>query len=154
MMHLIRVFFSLPRLHRMVLPRVFGLVVLVRIALWVIPYRIVRRCLDGMIRVSPSVDPSEEDKRRWNAIIWSVDAVSKRLLRKKPCLVQAHVAHWFLARAGCDTAIKIGVAMNSGEFKAHAWLEKDGKILLGGRDSLDRYAPLVPIRAGSSAMTY
>lgn len=146
-MRLIRVYLTMPREYRQVLPRVLGLVILVRIALWVLPYRVVRAFLDSLAQRPPILEPTAEDRQHWKAIVWAADTVGKRLLRKKPCLVQAHVAHWFLARAGCQTEIRIGVSMEAGEFKAHAWLEREGGIVLGGGDSPDRYTPLKPLRA-------
>jgi hypothetical protein len=46
-----------------------------------------------------------------------------------------------LERTGEHPELRIGVATDQGSFEAHAWLELDGRPLVGDYD-LDRYAPL------------
>jgi Transglutaminase-like superfamily len=48
------------------------------------------------------------------------------------CLLQALAAEAILARAGYDCHLQIGAAKDGPhKLVAHAWLERDGKILLG-----------------------
>ena len=60
---------------------------------------------------------------------------------ERPCLTQALVGRLLLARHGIDTVIQIGVTKDDAELKAHAWLEHDGTIVLGGAQSRDEYRP-------------
>jgi transglutaminase superfamily protein len=50
-------------------------------------------------------------------------------------------AQVMLSRAGEEPSLHIGVATDRGAFEAHAWLELNGRPLVGDRD-LDRYARL------------
>jgi hypothetical protein len=42
------------------------------------------------------------------------------------------------------TTLRIGVARRHDSFGAHAWLEHDGRIILGATDAV-AYAPLIPL---------
>lgn len=76
-------------------------------------------------------------------LVWAVRAASRRLLRKNPCLTEALALWGLLRRHGYDSHIRIGVARDQGaELEAHAWVERDGEILIGGEQSPDRYVPL------------
>lgn len=81
------------------------------------------------------------DERR---ILWAVAAVSRRLFPTRPCLTQALAAQFLLhVRGASPTALRIGVARAlGGEVQAHAWLERDGTVLIGGEDSSTLYQPL------------
>lgn len=60
-----------------------------------------------------------------------------------PCLPQALAARWLLGRAGYATDLRIGIApdkIGKAPF-AHAWLEENGTVVLGGRSSAWRYLP-------------
>lgn len=48
------------------------------------------------------------------------------------CLTQALAGGFLIRRAGGNAVIHFGVARDDAEFKAHAWLESEGDILIGG----------------------
>ena len=56
------------------------------------------------------------------------------------CLVRCLVARGMLARYGFTAQIRIGVLKDSSTLQAHAWLEKNGSILVGG--DIGQYAQL------------
>jgi len=62
----------------------------------------------------------------------------QRIANKIPdatCLTRAQALQIMLARRGVSTRLMLGVARpNSDEFRAHAWLEKDGEIVIGGTE--------------------
>jgi hypothetical protein len=89
--------------------------------------------------------PTDAEERRLMA---AVEAVSRRLLPTRPCLTQALTARLLLGRRGArPTELRIGVAPGSdGQIKAHAWLERDGTVLTGGRASPAVYVPLTSSR--------
>ncbi|MGH7259463.1 MAG: lasso peptide biosynthesis B2 protein [Nitrospiraceae bacterium] len=60
------------------------------------------------------------------------------------CLKEALVLSWLMSRRGMATTLRIGVARRHGNLDAHAWLEQNGRIILGEADA-DAYAPLPPI---------
>jgi hypothetical protein len=55
------------------------------------------------------------------------------------CLRQALVAWWLLGRRGVDTNLVIGVRKDEQGFAAHAWVELDGDVIIGGADSPGRF---------------
>jgi hypothetical protein len=63
--------------------------------------------------------------------------VGHRLLPNRPCLTQALVLQFLLLRGGDDTPkLKIGVTKGQqNELLAHAWVERDGEVLIGGKTS-------------------
>lgn len=78
----------------------------------------------------------------FHRVVWAVLAVSKYAPLTMNCLVQALAAKALLNRAGYPTLIRIGVAASEdGKLHAHAWLERDGEIVIGGAGS-ERYRPL------------
>jgi hypothetical protein len=77
-------------------------------------------------------------------------AVSRRLFPERPCLVQALAARWLLARRGIASDLHIGVLKNDDALEAHAWLERDGRVLVGGAASPAVFHPLFGPRAASA----
>jgi hypothetical protein len=110
----------------MLLVHAFSLLVVIRTALWLLPFRIVHeRVAARAIRVASSnTHPIER-------IVWSVEAASRRVPRAS-CLTQAFAAALLLAANGHAAALRVGVAKNDdGSLRAHAWVESDGRTVLG-----------------------
>jgi hypothetical protein len=122
--------------------KVLLLVGLIRLTLWLLPFRLVRR-LAGYL-ISPA---RRRDRTGWPAIpqlTQSVTAVS-RYVPQATCLTQALAAQILLHRYGHPASLRIGVARSqSGKFEAHAWLESDGVVVIGGTEAelRRRYSPL------------
>lgn len=72
---------------------------------------------------------------------WAVPAAAKRVPGAN-CLPRALAGSWMLAQAGLPSELRIGVAPEDGTLLAHAWLEVDGEVLIGGTRSPDRFAVL------------
>jgi hypothetical protein len=68
-----------------------------------------------------------------NRLLRAMDAAGRNVPRAT-CLVQAMAGQVFLARHGHQTDLRIGVLKDQSEkrVKAHAWLESQGLVLLGG----------------------
>jgi hypothetical protein len=79
------------------------------------------------LKTPPPVPSSEE-------ICRAVD-VAVRFIPCATCLVKAHVASAMLNRFGYASEIKIGVSKQSSDLSAHAWLECDGRIVMGNSAS-------------------
>lgn len=76
-------------------------------------------------------------------LVWAVRASGRRLLWKNPCLTEAIALWGLLRRHGYESRIRIGVARHgAGSFEAHAWVERDGEVLIGGPRSPETYVPL------------
>jgi hypothetical protein len=84
----------------------------------------------------------ELDRDVLNEVIWGVERMS-RFVPAATCLVQAIAAYILLNQAGQATDLRVGVAKNkTGTFLAHAWLEYQGAVLLGDRNSPSRFTTL------------
>lgn len=131
--------------EKVLLVRALLLVSLVRLGLWVLPYKTVRRLLGQP--ESPSAERSAHrgDGLRQRQVVGAVEAVSRRLLGKKPCLTQALVAQRLLRQEGLETTLRIGVAKDGHELLAHAWLEREGHVVIGGQASPIQYKPLASV---------
>ena len=66
----------------------------------------------------------------------------KRFVPYATCLTQALAARRLLSRYGYDAVLKIGVAKSESKLEAHAWIEVDGKVVLGRQAFHSRYAVL------------
>lgn len=125
------------RVHRRVTLGELGLfmtalpvVATVRLALWLLPSRTTL----GLVRRIESVTRRDTGRPRVSAtrIVWAIEAVSRRI-PKATCLTQALSAKLLLWCFGHQTQLCLGVARSStGVFRAHAWLERDGRPVLGG----------------------
>jgi hypothetical protein len=131
----IQKWFNLPTRERTLFVRAMPLVVAVRIALWVLPWRwtqaMTRRLSVARARRAPgSVDD----------IVRAVVRAAGRVPRAT-CLTRAIAASVMLGRRGVAASIRFGVARDArGKFIAHAWVESEGRIVIGGSTSPRRYA--------------
>ena len=119
------------------------LLVVVRVGLAVVPFRTLEARLHSRQRGRRESQGLTATHRR---TLWAVSAVARRLFGNKPCLPQALVARLLLERQGVHTDLKIGVAKEDGsDLLAHAWLERDGRVLIGGQTSPQQYRVLEPV---------
>jgi len=87
--------------------------------------------------------PSQPGDNRLPAtrIAWAVKAAS-RYVPAANCLPRALATQTMLRQRGYPARIYIGLAKaEAGQLEAHAWVESEGKILMGGLQDLARYAP-------------
>jgi hypothetical protein len=68
-----------------------------------------------------------------NQLLGAMDTAGRNVPRAT-CLVRAMAGQAFLSRYGHETDLRIGVVKDQSEkrVKAHAWLESQGLVLLGG----------------------
>ena len=133
----------------------------VRLGLWLLPFQTLRRLLTKMTRhaTAQQAHPSRtasiasiatevpnattrtthvattQQTRDYlpDRIVWAV-VVASRYVPKSTCLTQALTAQVLLAQRGFPAQLHIGVA-KQGEDKpleAHAWVESEGRIVIGG----------------------
>lgn len=103
-------------------------VLVVRTALWVLPSRWIIRYVERLpappvprrsgvrFPLQKRVTPGE--------IVWAVDTASRRL-RDATCVTQAVCALLLLRLHGYDARFCVGAT------KTHAWLEREGRVLIG-----------------------
>lgn len=106
------------------------LVAIVRVLLWLLPSPVII----GALRRVQSVATSESSTNRVTPtdIVRVITAVASRIPRAT-CLTQA-LSAWLLLRwFGCSAQVCLGVGHNAdGTLRAHAWLERDGRAVIGG----------------------
>src|SRR4051812_31580318 len=133
-MAFLRPLVRLPFSQLVLLPRALFYVLACRVGLNISPLRM----LAWSRRMQP-VKPSNIPVRR---LVWSV-ALAARRIPRATCLVQALALHRILTRAGQDSRIHIGVAKSEGRsFEAHAWVELDREVLIGGPTAAS-YTPIL-----------
>jgi hypothetical protein len=117
----------------------FMIVWLVRIGLWTLPLKLLRRWMD---RTKRNLDRSL-DAAQVARLSGMIEFVSRRIPRAT-CLTQALALQTMLARRGTETSLRLGVARDDrGRFRAHAWLEQNGAVLIGGEEATaGGYVPL------------
>jgi transglutaminase superfamily protein len=137
-MRLLRKFLMLPADERRLLVRAVVLLALVRAGLGRLPFAMLRRLVTGG-RLETG-QASDGDRALADQVVWAVTAASRRMPRLTTCLSRALTVHAMLARGGYPSRLQIGVVRGSqGELEGHAWVESDGRILIGGTEAEVRH---------------
>jgi hypothetical protein len=138
-MRRLRRLLRLPAAERWLVVRVAALLAAVRLALVLLGWPVVRRLAARAARPVPgaaAVPPAR------------LQRAVERAGRHVPgatCLVQAIALQILLGRRGQATDLRLGVAHGEGRrLEAHAWLESDGRVLVGAAGR-ERYTALPAI---------
>lgn len=113
---------------------------LIRLCLWILPYRLLVKWL--------SVLGSSKDLNRsndWNLIkeVSSSVRICAKYVPFASCLTQALATQTLLRLRKQNSILKLGVDKDeNGKLIAHAWVEIDGKIIIGGLSDINRYSVL------------
>ena len=92
-------------------------------------------------RLRGLVEQSGRNGRPVERIVWAVRTVT-RWTPGATCLVSGLALQRMLGRHGHRSELHIGVSRTGGVFAAHAWVERDGRVLVG-EGELDTYVRLV-----------
>ena len=85
-----------------------------------------------------------ESEARLKRMARVVSVAGRRSLWPTSCLRQALCLWFLLARRGIVVEVRIGVDKPAdGQFVAHAWVERQGQVLIGGDQVQERYAVLL-----------
>jgi len=128
-----RKFAGLSALERRLVIKAWCTLIAVRTLLWVAPYR----WIEARVMQPPNATPDPVPPA---AVALAVTRASK-FVPFATCLTQALAGGFLIRRGGRNAVIHFGVAKGTEGFKAHAWLESDGGILIGGREAT-AYLPL------------
>lgn len=128
----LRKFFLLCPTERRLLLKAAFLLSAFRLGLWLLPFQLQRSLLVRLGRISPvsSPDPAAVVAQ----VAWAVETAAP-YVPQATCLTRALAAKTMLAWAHCPSHLYVGVAKNNGLFQAHAWLECQGKVVIGGHES-------------------
>jgi Transglutaminase-like superfamily len=81
-------------------------------------------------------------------LLWSVNRSSAYMPGNVVCLARALTTQVLMNRHGYATEICIGVKLNEqGNLEAHAWVEHDGKVIIGKLSDLASYQALPSLTA-------
>jgi hypothetical protein len=117
-----------------------GLLVSIRLGLWSVPFATLRQMLARLARQGRA--PVAGETATLTRVIWAVETAGRQFPAVGTCLIQALAAHVLLGRRGCVSDLRIGVKRDdAGKFVAHAWLEKEDAILIGGEPH-QSYVPM------------
>lgn len=117
-------FFSYSFAEQILVLKAFWVVLLIRLALKLLSFGQFRKLYASLLQPASVADISNVRISRY---VWAIERVSGSL--SAVCLPQALALKFFL-RTDKQAEIVIGVDKKSG-FSAHAWVEKNGRILIG-----------------------
>jgi hypothetical protein len=134
--------FHLSRRERRLAINTIALMAFVRLGLWLAPFQKMQLVCGklGHAGRGSRTSPLEKDE-----IVWTVRLAS-RYVPRATCLVQALATQVLLERNGHAGEVHIGVSLDAKlGFSAHAWVESQGKVLIGGAHELDRFRPMLVV---------
>ncbi|MDJ0649131.1 MAG: lasso peptide biosynthesis B2 protein [Xenococcaceae cyanobacterium MO_188.B19] len=121
---------------------------LVRLGLWLLPFANLQKFLATLSQLlSPSKRSGDSENKTINfkvkKIIWAVNVSSKYMPGKVKCLARALTTELLMNLRGYEPELRIGVAKGeTGKLQAHAWVESQGKVLIGQLEDLARFQVL------------
>jgi len=136
----VRAYTRLSGAERRAAVRAFGGLLVWRIALSLLPWRLTQR---WVVRRSPSARRVSDD---WPLIVQRALGRAGRLQPGASCLVQALAGAAMLRRGGHPATICIGVRRDDGsDFGAHAWVKCGDTFIAGEVAQLESYRELLRI---------
>jgi hypothetical protein len=143
-----RKFLSLSKADQVLLLKSALVLGAITLGLRVLSFLTVQRVLAGTTKPADRLHHAHRPSPE--RIAWAV-RVASRGLPAATCLSQALAVRALLLRQGYPAQLRIGVAKGeTGQLDAHAWVESEGRIVIGGAQDLSRYTPL-PSLEGESA---
>ena len=119
--------------------RVFTLLGLVRLGLWLISFSKLR----GFLVSIPEKFSFFYDCKKIDKLIWAINVSSRYMPGKVKCLARALTAEVLLQCNGYFPELRIGVMKEKeGKLEAHAWVENQGKVIIGKLQNLEQFKPL------------
>jgi hypothetical protein len=139
-----RTFGALAASERAVLLRALATVITVRAALWLLPSPTIVRSVS---RLAAGPEPRRARDVPLDRLVWAIQAAARRVPGAS-CLTQAIAGLLLLRRHGYAARFCVGVARGAaGDVRAHAWLERDGKVVIGGGGGVQVFTRLPDLGA-------
>lgn len=143
----LRKFLLLTKRDRSLIVSALFLVGAIRLGLWLLPFQTLHRLLQKTTQTNTELQ--EVNQATVDRVAWAV-VVASRYVPGARCLAQALATQVLLHRRGCPTNLRIGVARGKeGQLRAHAWVESQGRIVIGNLENMSIYTPL-PVQEGES----
>jgi hypothetical protein len=124
------------------------LLVWYRLAVWVLPFPLLRRLLFDDSASMPSVRQPRSEIRE---SIWAIRVAQYYIPKTDVCLVESLVAKTLLRWEGYAPRLRIGVVNDrERDFEAHAWVECDGRMVMGmfGIGKITPFPDIPPVGQG------
>jgi len=149
-MRRLRSFLALPAADRRLLIEAALFLGVVRLGLKLLPFQTLLSLLNRMPK--GRLAPLPLDPRSAERLAWAIATAGPYLVGSRPCLPQALAAQLLLVRRGFPARLRLGVIKGDrGEVQAHAWMETDGRVVVGGSlAELARFTPLLALDAKTS----
>jgi UDP-GlcNAc:undecaprenyl-phosphate GlcNAc-1-phosphate transferase len=94
------------------------------------------RTLARVIEAARSRRPVRDNASCGERVAWAIDAAGCQMRTPGLCLIKALAAQTMLSFFGCAAELCIGVRRaERGNYTAHAWLMRNGEVLVGGPSS-------------------
>lgn len=138
----LRRFLQLSPSERCLLLEAAFLLGVIRIGLWLLPIFTLHRLLTRVVghsgaRRRPGLSPHQ--------VARAVAIASAFVPGSRTCLIQALATQALLEREGHLCNLWIGISKEvSGKFIAHAWVESEGQIVIGGTE-VESFTPLLAL---------
>lgn len=132
---------------RHLLLRTFLLLSSIRLGLWLLSFQTLQTLL---ARVSqPATSTVKLEPRSIGNIIWAVNLSSRYMPGQVKCLARALTTQVLMKQSHYTAELRIGVAKGeSGKLEAHAWIEHQGRVVIGYLQDLSRYTPMPSLDRG------
>jgi Transglutaminase-like superfamily len=116
----------------------FILLGLVKLGLWLLPFQTLRRILGNISQPNPKLNQTSLSR-----IIWAVNVSTRYMPSGAKCLARALTCQILMTQRGYSPELRIGVAKSEeGKLEAHAWVESQGKVVIGYLTDLPRFTQL------------
>ena len=137
----LRKFLNLTNGDRYLLISTFILLSLVRLGLFLLPFKTLQKLLSAISQIKTK--SNEVDLTNLGKIVGSVNLSSRYMPLGVKCLARALTTQVLMSQYGYLPQLKIGVAKGEqGKLEAHAWVEYQGKLVIGYLPDLSRFIPL------------
>ena len=108
-----------------------------------------RQCLAACSRLGASAQGTADVGARAQRYVSAIERAARCYPGTARCLQQSLVLHRWLRRDGAPTKLQIGVLRVEREFRAHAWVELDGRVL---NDRAAAVRPFTPLATQGAAI--
>ncbi len=105
-------------------------------------YAPTRAWIDSEITKAQKARLFEDEMAFSRDVAIAVNVAGRRSIWPTSCLRQALALRYFLGRYGIESELRVGVRGGQRDFAAHAWVEKNGVVLIGGEYAGERYVAL------------
>lgn len=116
----------------------------IRFGLWILPFRRLLKLISAIESQSIHASGSSVSDRQppLERLVWSVNAATRYAPGGAKCLARALTLQVLMRRYHYSPELKIGVVKGQSGLEAHAWIEYQGRVVIGNISGLSRFIPL------------